>query len=91
VASNLFDLILTGMVLWKPLRNLLPLSLFGLGWDFIYFTPILHGFFSATLFASLIGHIYFALFIKKKWPEAKSMVTGRMSLQEYLQSHSPQE
>ena len=91
VAGNLFALILTGMVLWKPLRDLLPLSLFGLGWDFIYFARILHGFFSATLFASLIGHIYFALFIKKNWPEAKSMVTGRMSLREYLQSHSPQE
>jgi len=91
VAGNLFALILTGMVLWKPLRDLLPLSLFGLGWDFIYFARILHGFFSATLFASLIGHIYFALFIKKNWPEAKSMVTGRMSLREYLSSHSPLE
>jgi formate dehydrogenase gamma subunit len=88
VAGNLFLLILTGMVLWKPLRDFLPLSLFGLGWDFIYFTRILHVFFSATLFASLIGHIYFALFIKKNWPEAKSMVTGRMPLREYLTSHS---
>jgi formate dehydrogenase gamma subunit len=88
VAGNLLLLILTGMVLWKPLRGFLPLSLFGLGWDFIYFTRILHGFFSATLFASLIGHIYFALFIKKNWPEAKSMVTGRMPLREYLTSHS---
>lgn len=88
VAGNLFLLILTGMVLWKPLRGFLPLSLFGLGWDFIYFARILHGLFSATLFASLIGHIYFALFIEKNWPEAKSMVTGRMSLQEYLDSHS---
>ena len=69
----------------------LPLSLFGLGWDFIYFTRILHGFFSATLFASLIGHLYFALFIKTNWPEAKSMVTGRMPLREYLTSHSPLE
>jgi formate dehydrogenase gamma subunit len=91
VAANIFALILTGMVLWKPLRELLPLPLFGLGWDFIYFTRILHGFFSATLFASLIGHIYFALFIKKNWPEARSMVTGRMPLREYLTSHSPLE
>jgi cytochrome b subunit of formate dehydrogenase len=91
VAGNLFALILTGMVLWKPLRGLLPLSLLGLGWDFIYFTRILHGFFSASLFACLIGHLYFALFIKKNWPEAKSMVTGRMPLQEYLISHLPLE
>ncbi len=91
VAGNLFFLILTGMVLWKPFRELLPLSLFGLGWDFIYLNRILHGFFSATLLASLIGHIYFALFIKKNWPEAKSMITGRISSREYLESHSPME
>jgi cytochrome b subunit of formate dehydrogenase len=88
VAGNLFLLILTGMVLWKPFRDLLPLSLLGLGWDFIFFSRILHGFFSATLIASLIGHFYFALFIKKNWPEAKSMATGRISPQEYLTSHS---
>ncbi len=88
VAGNLFLLILTGMVLWKPFRDSLPLSLLGLGWNFIFFTRILHGFFSATLVASLIGHFYFALFIKRNWPEAKSMATGRISLQEYLTSHS---
>jgi cytochrome b subunit of formate dehydrogenase len=88
VAGNLFLLILTGMVLWKPFRDLLPLSLLGLGWNFIFSSRILHGFFSATLIASLIGHFYFALFIKKNWPEAKSMVTGRIPLQEYLTSHS---
>jgi cytochrome b subunit of formate dehydrogenase len=88
VAGNLFLLILTGMVLWKPFRDLLPLSLLGLGWNLIFSSRILHGFFSATLIASLIGHFYFALFIKKNWPEAKSMVTGRISLQEYLTSHS---
>ena len=90
-AGNIFLLILTGMVLWKPFRDFLPLSLFGLGWDFIYFSRILHGFFSATLIASLIGHLYFALFIKKNWPETKSMITGRMSLRDYLESHSPME
>jgi len=88
VAGNLFLLILTGIILWKPLRDLLPLSLFGLGWDFIFFSRILHGLFSATLMASLIGHFYFALFIKKNWPEAKSMVTGRIPAREYLESHS---
>ncbi|MEK6654949.1 MAG: cytochrome b/b6 domain-containing protein [Thermodesulfobacteriota bacterium] len=91
VAGNIFVLILTGMVLWKPFRDFLPLSLFGLGWDFIYFSRVIHGFFVATLIASLIGHLYFALFIKKNWPETKSMVTGRMSLREYLESHSPLE
>lgn len=88
VAGNLFLLIFTGFVIWKPFRNLLPLSLFGLGWDFIFYNRLLHGFFSATLIASLIGHIYFALLIKKNWIEAKSMFTGRISLREYLKSHS---
>ncbi len=91
VAGNILVLILTGMVLWKPFRGFLPLPLFGLGWDFIYFCRVIHGFFSATLIASLIGHLYFALFIKKNWPETKSMITGRMSLREYLTSHSPPE
>ena len=91
VAGNIFALILTGMVLWKPFRDFLPLSLFGLGWDFIYFNRVIHGFFSATLIANLIGHLYFALFIKKNWPETKSMFTGRMSLRKYLESHSPPE
>jgi cytochrome b subunit of formate dehydrogenase len=91
VAGNIFALILTGMVLWKPFRDFLPLSLFGLGWDFIYFSRVIHGFFSATLIASLIGHLYFALLIQKNWPETKSMITGRISLREYLESHSPPE
>jgi len=91
VAGNIFILILTGMALWKPFRDFLPLSLFGLGWDFIYFSRVIHGFFSATLIASLIGHLYFALFIRKNWPEARSMVTGRLTLRESLESHSPVE
>jgi formate dehydrogenase subunit gamma len=89
VAGNIFVLILTGMALWKPFRGLLPLSLFGLGWDAIYASRVIHGFFSATLIASLIGHLYFALFIKKNWPESLSMLTGRMSLRKYLESHYP--
>jgi formate dehydrogenase subunit gamma len=89
VAGNIFALILSGMVLWKPFRDFLPLSFLGLSWDFIYFSRVIHGFFSATLIASLIGHLYFALFIKKNWPESKSMFTGRMSLREYLESHTP--
>ena len=49
---------------------------------------LFHGFFSATLGASLIVHFYFALLIKKNWVETKSMITGRLSLREYLDSHS---
>lgn len=88
VAGNLFLLILTGFVIWKPFRDLLPIFLFGLGWNFIFYSRLLHGFFSATLIASLIGHIYFAILIKKNWSETKSIFTGRVSLREYLNSHS---
>jgi cytochrome b subunit of formate dehydrogenase len=82
VGANLFLLILTGFVIWKPFRDLRPVSLFGLGWDFIFYNRLLHGFFSATLVPNLIGHFYFALCIKKNWTETKSMFTGRVSLGE---------
>lgn len=78
VTGNLFLLILTGFIIWKPFRDLLPLSPLGLGWDFIFYNRLLHGFFSATLVANLIGHFYFALCIKKNWKETKSMFTGRV-------------
>lgn len=87
VAGNLFLLTLTGFVIWKPFRDLLPLSLLGLGWSFIFYNRLLHGFFSATLIASLFAHIYFALLIKKNWKEAKSMFTGRVPSHEYLRCH----
>ena len=76
IASNLFVLVLTGFVLWKPLRALLPLFLLGFGWDFIFFNRILHGFFTATLIALLLAHVYFALFIRENWPRTRSMITG---------------
>jgi cytochrome b subunit of formate dehydrogenase len=91
MAGNLFLLILTGFVLWKPLRDLLPLSFLGLGWNFIYYNRLFHGFLAATLAASLIVHFYFALMIKKNWVETKSMITGRVPAREYLETHSPLE
>ncbi|HMK52481.1 MAG TPA: cytochrome b/b6 domain-containing protein [Thermodesulfobacteriota bacterium] len=87
VAGNFFFLTLTGFIIWKPLRDLLPLSLLGFGWDFIFYNRLLHGFFSATLIASLFAHIYFAVLIKKNWKEAKSMFTGRIPFHEYLRCH----
>ena len=63
-------------------------NFFGLGWDSIYYNRLFHGFFSATLGATLIVHFYFALLIKKNWVETKSMITGRVPLREYLDSHS---
>ncbi len=90
IAGNIFLLILTGMVIWKPMRELLPLSLFGLGWNFIFYNRILHLFFSASLLSFLIGHIYFALFIMRNWPEAKSIITGQIKLRDYLETHTLQ-
>ena len=87
VAGNFFVLTLTGFIIWKPLRDLLPLSLLGFGWDFIFYNRLLHGFFSATLIASLFAHIYFAVLIKKNWKEAKSMFTGHIPFHEYLRCH----
>lgn len=87
VAGNILILILTGMVLWKPMREALPLSLLGLSWDFIFYNRLLHAFFSATLVGLLIGHLYFALFIKKNWPETKSIFTGHIKIHDYLDSH----
>ena len=87
VAGNLFLLTLTGFIIWKPFRGLLPLSLLGLGWNFIFYSRLLHGFFTATLIASLFAHIYFAVLIKKNWKEAKSMFTGRVPSHEYLRAH----
>lgn len=87
VAGNLFLLTLTGFIIWKPFRDLLPLSLLGLSWDFIFYSRLLHDFFTATLIASLFAHIYFAVLIKKNWKEAKSIFTGRVPSQEYLLSH----
>ena len=42
VAANLILLILTGFMICKHFRDLLPLSLFGLGWDFIFYNRLLH-------------------------------------------------
>lgn len=88
VAINILLLILTGMIIWKPMRQFLPLSSLGLDWQFIFYSRILHTFFSASLLSFLIGHIYFALFIKKNWPEAKSMITGKIRLRDYLEGHT---
>ncbi|NIO06415.1 MAG: hypothetical protein GTO13_23230 [Proteobacteria bacterium] len=85
--ANLMALTLTGFIIWKPLRHLIPLRLFGLGWDFIFFNRILHDFFTASLAAMIIGHVYFAVLIKKNWPDLKAMFTGKIPLEEYAKYH----
>jgi formate dehydrogenase subunit gamma len=87
IAGSLFALIITGLILWRPTRILLPLDLLGLGWDFIYFCRTLHGFFAGAFLALLIGHLYFAVMIKKNWIMTKSMFTGRVDYDYYVRSH----
>jgi formate dehydrogenase subunit gamma len=85
--ANLLVLTLTGFILWKPLRYLIPFRLFGFGWDFIFFNRILHDLFTASLASLVIGHFYFAVFIKKNWAELKAMFTGTIPLEEYKRYH----
>ncbi len=85
--ANLLALTLTGFILWKPLRHLIPFRLFGFGWDFIFFNRILHDFLTASLGGLIIGHVYFAVFIKKNWPDLKAMFTGKIPLEEYEKYH----
>jgi formate dehydrogenase subunit gamma len=86
--GSIFALILTGLILWKPTRFLFPLELLGLGWGFIYFCRILHDFFAAALLALIIGHVYFALFIKKNWSVSKSIITGKIDYAPYIKYHT---
>lgn len=76
VAGNLAALALSGAVLWKPLRVLLPLRLVGLGWDFVFITRVVHGALTATLVALLLAHVYFALLVPDNRPSARSMLLG---------------
>jgi len=86
-AANLLALVLTGLILWKPARALFPLRLLGLGWDFVYACRTLHDFFTATLMALIIGHVYFGIGIKKNWIISKSMLTGTLPYEEYARYH----
>jgi len=86
-AANVLALVLTGLVLWKPTRALFPLRMLGLGWDFVYSCRTLHDFFTATLIALLIGHVYFGIGIRKNWATARSMLTGKLPYEEYAKYH----
>ncbi len=87
VAANLLALVLTGLILWRPARALFPLRLLGLGWDFVYACRTLHDFFTATLMAMVIAHVYFGILIKKNWVISRSMLTGTLPYDEYARYH----
>jgi cytochrome b subunit of formate dehydrogenase len=88
MAGNLFALIVTGLILWKPTRAFFPLDLFGLGWGFVFFNRVLHDFFTSSLLALVIGHAYFAVAIKQNWIISKTMLTGRIDYGEYTKHHT---
>jgi cytochrome b subunit of formate dehydrogenase len=74
IAGNVGALAVTGAVLWKPLRVLVPLRLLGLGWDFVFLTRVLHGLLTATLLALVLAHVYLALLVPENRRRARSML-----------------
>lgn len=74
IASNILALALTGAVLWKPLRALVPLRLLGLGWDVVFVARVVHGLLTATLVALVLAHVYFALLVPENQRRARSML-----------------
>jgi cytochrome b subunit of formate dehydrogenase len=84
MAGTLTALIVTGLILWKPTRILFPLGLLGLGWDFVFYCRTLHDFFTSSLIALIIGHVYFAVALKQNRVISKTMLTGTIDYDEYV-------
>jgi cytochrome b subunit of formate dehydrogenase len=87
MAGSLFALIITGLIIWKPTRIIFPLGLLGLGWDFVFLCRTLHDFFASGLMALIIGHVYFAVVIKKNWTISATMLTGQVDHSYYAKFH----
>jgi hypothetical protein len=68
--------VLTGAMLWAPLRALLPLRVLGLGWDVVFFNRVLHGWFTATLLALVLAHVYLAVLVPGNRSRPSSMAPG---------------
>lgn len=103
VTGATLGVILTGFVLWRrvevlaffwePTREFAFLGVeFGLGttdslglvaWSFV-----LHDFFAVGMVALVMGHIYFAL-RPNEWEITKSMITGKVTVEEYAEKYSP--
>ena len=103
VTAATFGIIFTGLVLWRrvevlalfwePTREFTFLGIeFGLGtadslglvsWSFV-----LHDLFAAGMLALVMGHIYFAL-RPNEWEITKSMITGKVTVEEYAEKYSP--
>jgi len=49
---------------------------------------LLHDLFAAGMLALVMGHIYFAL-RPNEWEITKSMITGKVTVEEYAEKYSP--
>lgn len=87
MAGSLIALIITGMIIWRPIRILFPLGPLGLSWDFVFLCRTLHDFFAGAFMALLIGHVYFAVVIKKNWIISRTMLTGKIDYEYYTRYH----
>lgn len=87
IAFLTLGLVMTGFVLWKPTRLLIPLNLVAFDLESIFFCRLLHGLLSSLLIALTMGHLYFAVMIRKNWAISKAMLTGRIELSHYLIEH----
>lgn len=102
VTGATLGVIVTGLVLWRRIETLALWEstreftflgvTFGLGtadapglvsWSFVF-----HDFFAAGMLALVMGHIYFAL-RPNEWEITKSMITGRVTVEEYAEKYNP--
>lgn len=102
VTATTLGVIVTGAVLWRRIETLALWEAtrefsflgvtFGLGtadtpglvsWSFV-----LHDLFAVGLLGLVMGHIYFAL-RPNEWEITKSMITGRVTVEEYAEKYNP--
>lgn len=103
VTGATFGIIFTGFVLWRrvevlslfwePTREFTFLGVeFGLGTadslGLISWSFVLHDFFAVGMLALVMGHVYFAL-RPNEWEITKSMITGKVTVEEYAEKYSP--
>ncbi|MFB6196777.1 MAG: cytochrome b/b6 domain-containing protein [Halobacteriaceae archaeon] len=103
VTAASLGVILTGFVLlrrvnlqplWSATREFTFLGVkFGLGTSdaagLVSWSFVLHDLFAVSIFALIIGHVYFAL-RPNEWPITQSMITGRVPVEHYAEKYSPE-
>lgn len=104
VTGATLGVVFTGFVLWRrvgmlslfwePTREFTFLGVeFGLGTveslGLISWSFVLHDFFAVGMLALVMGHVYFAL-RPNEWEITKSMITGKVTVEEYAEKYSPE-